>query len=132
MKIVGEATIFKDDRGIYKTFIANKELDENNEEKTVFMRINVGFKSGTSIKNKTKINIKNGFLTFFRIPIETEGKVEYKKFPKIFVIDFDVLQEGIDEVYHTKDYSKVKEVDNTNEDVEEIDEYYPEPDDLPF
>lgn len=133
MKIVGEALILKDDRGVYKTSLANKELNENNEEETIFMRINVGFRSGVSVKHKTKINIKDGFLTFFRIPTEnSEGEKEYKRFPKIIVMDFDVIQEGVDEVYHTKNYSENQEENNTSEDIGEISEYYPEPDDLPF
>lgn len=108
MNITGQATIFKDDKGVYRLSIMNKEIQENGEEQNVFMRINVGFKKGVEVKNKTKINITNGFLTFFRIPTGNtyeNGSAEYKKYPKIIVLDFEVLEEGIDEVQQTRDYS---------------------------
>ena len=108
MNINGQVTIFKNDKGIYKLPITNKEIQENGEEKTIYMQINVGFRKGVEVKNKTKINIKDGFLTFFKIDsgeVTEGGKPIFKKFPKVMVMDFDVIEEGTDEVYHSKDYS---------------------------
>lgn len=128
MNLTGRATILKDDKGVYKIAVANKEF-KNDEEQTIFMRINVGFKKGVEVKHKTKIEIKNGFLTFFRIPTGNtyaNGEQEYKKYPKIIILDFDVLEEGVDGVEQTKDYSKA-EKNNTKNDFWTEDD-----DDLPF
>lgn len=125
MQITGQATIFKNDKGAYKIPISNKEITEEGEEQTIFMQINAGFKKGTEVKNKSKIDIKEAFLTFFRIEIETDGKTEYKKFPKIMIMDFDLLEDGIDEVFKTKDYSN-----SSNN--ESNDFYSNSDDDLPF
>lgn len=109
MNITGETKILKDDRGVYKTTLSSKEVNtQTGEEETIFMKINVGFKRGTELKHKTKINIKDGFLTLFRIPTGNtydDGKPEYKYFPKLIVMDFDIIEEGVDEVYTKKDYS---------------------------
>ena len=132
MNVTGQATIFKNDKGIYKLSIASKELQENGEGKPTFMPIHVGFMKGVEVKNKTKINIKNGFLTFFKIDtgdIREDGKTVYKKFPKIMVMDFEVLEEGTDEVQKSRDYSN--ETTTSSNDFG----YYPEiqsDDELPF
>lgn len=109
MNVTGEARILKDDRGVYKTTLVTTETNkETQEEEKAFMKINVGFKKDVEVKNKTKINIKDGFLTFFRIATgETydNGKPIYNYFPKLVIMDFDVIEEGIDETYQTKDYS---------------------------
>lgn len=128
MNITGQATILKDDKGTYKIAILNKEIQENGEEQPIFMRINVGFKKGVEVKNKTKIDIKNGFLTFFRIATGNtyeNGVPEYRKFPKIMVMDFEIVEEGTDEVYHSKEYSNLPSNNNANE-------FYSSDDDLPF
>lgn len=134
MNIIGQATILKDDKGIYRLALANKEQQENGDIQTIFMRINVGFKKGVELKNKTKINIKDGFLTFFRIATGNtyeDGKLEYKKFPKVMIMDFEIIEEGIDEPYHSKDYSETQS--NSDEDTKDITgEFYPSEDELPF
>lgn len=131
MNIIGQATILKDDKGIYRLALVNKEQQENGETQTIFMRINVGFRKGVELKNKTKINIKDGFLTFFRMATGNtyeDGKLEYKKFPKIMIMDFEVLEEGTDEVYHSKDYSDTQ----SNFSNDSVGEFYPSEDELPF
>lgn len=132
MNLSGQTTIFKNDKGIYKLSIASKELQENGEEKTVYMQINVGFRKGIEVKNKTKINIKDGFLTFFKIDtgeLTEEGKPIYKKFPKAMIMDFDVIEEGINETYHSKDHIDTQ--NNISDDV--FGGYYSESsDELPF
>ena len=133
MNVSGEARILKDDRGVYKTTLATKVINENGEEKTIFTKVNVGFKKGFEVKNKTKINITNGFLTFFRIPTEEtkeDGTVINKDFLKVMIMDFEVLEEGTDEVYSSK---PKKAVENNSSD-NEIGEFYPDTysDELPF
>ena len=134
MNISGEARILKDDRGIYKTTLATKVIDENGEEKTIFTKVNVGFKKGVEVKNKTKINITNGFLTFFRIPTEEtkeDGTAINKDFLKIVILDFEVIEDGIDEVMS----SKPKKAVESNFSDDTFGGYYPDTyseDTLPF
>ena len=136
MNISGEARILKDDRGVYKTTLATKVIDETGEEEKIFMKINVGFKKGVEVKNKTKINIKDGFLTFFRIPTEEtreDGTTINKDFLKIVILDFEIVEDGIDEVMTSKSKKTVESDSNDNE----MSEFYPETytddfSDLPF
>ena len=133
MNISGEARILKDDRGVYKTTLATKVIDENGEEKTIFTKVNVGFKKGVELKNKTKINITDGFLTFFRIPTnetKEDGTIINKDFLKIVILDFEVLEEGVNEVYSSKPKKTIENNSNANE----MNEFYPDAfsDELPF
>ena len=125
-----KATIFKNDRGVYKATLSKKDTNENGEQITRYMNIHVGFRKGIELKNKTKIKINNGFLTFF--PIETgnikdNGKKEVLNFPKIMIMDFEVLEDGVDENFHSKEYAQ-KDV-NSNDD---FDDFYSNNDELPF
>lgn len=61
MNISGETMIFKNDRG-YSTTISNKKEDGSYEN----MFIPVNFRKGTELPNKTKINVINGFLSFYK------------------------------------------------------------------
>lgn len=130
MNVTGETRILKDDRGVYKTTLASKEFNvETNEEESIFMKINVGFRKGIELKHKTKINIKDGFLTLFRVPTGNtyeDGNKEYRYFPKLIVLDFDIVEDGVDEVYSKKDYSNNQNSSN------EFDYYSGTIDDLPF
>lgn len=125
-----KTTIFKNDRGVYKATLSKKDTNENGEQITRYMNIYVGFRKGIELKNKTKIKINNGFLTFF--PIETgnikdNGKKEVLNFPKIMIMDFEVLEDGVDENFHSKEYAQ-KDV-NSNDD---FDDFYSNNDELPF
>ena len=125
-----KTTIFKNDRGVYKATLSKKDTNENGEQITRYMNIHVGFRKGIELKNKTKIKINNGFLTFF--PIETgnikdNGKKEVLNFPKIMIMDFEVLEDGVDENFHSKEYAQ-KDVDTNNE----FDDFYSNNDELPF
>lgn len=125
-----KTTIFKNDRGVYKATLSKKDTNENGEQITRYMNIHVGFRKGIELKNKTKIKINNGFLTFF--PIETgnikdNGKKEVLNFPKIMIMDFEVLEDGVDENFHSKEYTQ-KNV-NSNDD---FDDFYSNNDELPF
>ena len=122
MNISGEARILKDDRGIYKITLVNTEINkETGEEEKTFMKINVGFKKGIELKNKTKINIINGFITFFRVEtgeVKENGKPDYKYFPKLVVMDFEILEDGIDEVMSYKPKKAVKTNSGYSDEVE--------------
>lgn len=95
-----ECKIIKDDRGVCRTTIVNKEFDENGEEHTEFMNIYVGFKKGIEVKNKERIKITNGFLTFFSFEkAQEDGTVEKVRIPKIMVMEKETIEEGIDEPF---------------------------------
>lgn len=79
IRITGEATIFKNEKGFYSTGISNKLMDGSYDN----AYISVQFKKGTELENKTKINITNGFLTFYRNQNDNNKPVF-----KIMVLEF--------------------------------------------
>lgn len=89
MKITGEVMIFRSERG-YSTTISNKKEDGTYEN----MYLTVNFKKGIEIENKTKINIINGFLTFYT---NNAGN----KIPKLVITEFG--SEGQPEYEMTQD-----------------------------
>lgn len=131
IKITGENKVLKDDRGIYRIALMNKELDkETGEEKSTFMKINVGFKKTLpELKHQSKIDIKDGFLTFFRVKtgeVDENGKELYRSYPKLIITDFTLLEEGTDEVQKT--YQKQENKQNPND----YSSFVINNDDLPF
>lgn len=119
-------TIFKNDKGTYKSSITAKDINENGEQINKYMNIHVGFRKGVEVKNKTKMKVNNAFLTFFNFKtgnIKDDGKEEILKFPKIMIMDFEVLEDGVDENFHSKDYSQ-NDIENN--------EFYSQTDELPF
>jgi len=78
MKITGEITIFKNDKGYYSTGISNKLMDGSYEN----AYLPVQFKKGTELNNEDRIIINNAFLSFYK---NQEGKPVYK----IVVTDFN-------------------------------------------
>lgn len=82
MDIIGRSKIFKkvfDDGNVaYSTSISNK----NEEGKKVYIYIPVQFPKGTELEDKTNIEIKKGFLTFFTTK---DGKNQIK----LVVMDFE-------------------------------------------
>lgn len=81
MNITGQTMIFRNDKG-YSTTISNKKEDGTYEN----MFISVNFKKGIEVENKTKINIVNGFLTFYT---NNAGN----KIPKLVITDFEGQEE---------------------------------------
>lgn len=79
----GETMIFKNDKGFYSTGMSKKNQDGTYAN----AYISVGFKKGVNLPNKTKINIKNGFLTFDQY--ERDGSKITNL--KIFVTDFETV-----------------------------------------
>ena len=81
MKITGNVTVFKNDKGFYSIGVSNKNMDGTYEN----AYITAQFKKGVELENKAKIDIKNAFLSFYK---NQEGKPIYK----IVVTEFE--QEG--------------------------------------
>lgn len=61
MKVTGETMIFRSEKG-YSTSISNK--NQNGEWESMY--ISVTLPKGTNIENKTKINVTDGFLSFWK------------------------------------------------------------------
>lgn len=82
MDIIGRSKIFKkvfDDGNVaYSTSVSHK----NEDGKYVYMYIPVQFPKGTELEDKTNIEIKKGFLTFFTTK---DGKNQLK----LVVMDFE-------------------------------------------
>ncbi len=98
-------TIYKDEQGKYKIYIKGTELKENGEKQDIFMSKKVQFRKGIEVKNKSVIEVIKGWTDCYRIPIgeiNENGKPKYKYFDKIFVSEFNLLEEGTDEVQKTK------------------------------
>ena len=81
MKVTGETMIFKNDIG-YSTSISNKKEDGTYEN----MSISVNFRKGVELENKTKINITDGFLSFYKT------KNDEKRL-KLVVMDFETNED---------------------------------------
>ena len=97
--------IYKDEQGRYKTYIKGTELNKNGEKQDIFMSKKVQFRKGIEVKNKSVIEVTKGWFDCYRIPIEEttqDGKPKYKYFDKLFVSEFNLLEEGTDEVQKTK------------------------------
>lgn len=65
----------------------------------------VQFRKGIELKNKSVIEVTKGWLSCYRIPTEElneNGKPKYKYFDKLFVSEFNLLEEGTDEVRKTR------------------------------
>lgn len=87
IRITGETTIFKNDKGFYSTGISNKLLDGTYEN----AYIQVQFKKGVELENKTKINITNSFLTFWK---GQDGKPIFKIMVLEFTTNGDAKEES--------------------------------------
>lgn len=77
MKITGQTIIFKNEFG-YSTSISKKNEDGTYDK----MYLSIQLPKGIELENKTKINITNGFLTFYKTK---EGLPK----PKIVVMQFE-------------------------------------------
>lgn len=77
MNISGQTMIFKGEYG-YSTSISKKNEDGTYDK----MYLSIQLPKGIELENKTKINITNGFLTFYK---NKEGLPK----PKIVVMQFE-------------------------------------------
>lgn len=83
MQVRGETLLFKNDFG-FSTSISNKNPDGTYENMAISVQFRKGDMDAQRIPNKTKINIKNGFLTFYK---STNGMPKIK----VVVLDYEVL-----------------------------------------
>lgn len=80
LKITGKTKIFKNEKGLYCTTISTKKEDGSYEN----MRISVNFRKGIELENKTDIEIKDGFLSFWK---NKDNQFQLK----LVILDFDNL-----------------------------------------
>lgn len=89
MKVTGKATIFAKDfenGRSYSLSISKKNPDGTYDKTKLYM--NVGFKKDVVLENKTKIEILDGFLTFYK---NKNGLA----LPKIQVMDYSLIDNDI-------------------------------------
>lgn len=91
MKIIGETMIFRNDIG-YSTSISRKKEDGTYEN----MFIPVSFRKGVEVQNKTKINIIDGFMSFYK---NKNGLA----IPKFVIMDFETNKEETQEFMSESD-----------------------------
>lgn len=91
MKVTGQTMIFKNDRG-YSTTISNKQEDGTYDN----MYITVGFKKGVEVPSKTKINILDSFLTFYKTK---DGMPKVK----LFIMSFEQVDSQDHEITDSSD-----------------------------
>ncbi len=104
-KETSKLTIYKDEQGRYKTYIKSTKINQDNEEEHTFMAKKVQFKKGVEVKNKSVIEVTDGWLTPYKIKtdeLNEDGKPKYKYFDKLFINSFNLLEEGTDEVQKTR------------------------------
>lgn len=85
MKITGETMIFAKDYEngrVYSTSVSKKNQDGTYEK----MYINVGFNKAVRLENMTKIQILDGYLTFYK----NKNGVQV---PKIRIMGFDTISQ---------------------------------------
>ena len=115
-----EMNIRRDERKVYKTVTTQKYVDEaTGEEKTDFMNILVGFRKGVEVKNKSRIKVVDGFLTHIRFETEElneNGNPIIKRIPKLMIMEFEIIEEGIDEDEQVRTYNN----DITNNEATEM------------
>lgn len=85
----GETMIFRNDKGFYSTTISNTKKNQDGTTSYDNAYINVNFKKGVDIPNKTKINVTNGWLTFDKYDNKQTGKKE--TYWKIFINEYTIV-----------------------------------------
>lgn len=114
MKVIDTATIFKNDLG-FSTSISNKRQDGTYENMYISVQFRKDDIEAQRMSNMTKINIKNGFLSFYKT---TSGQPKIK----LIITDYEIIDEN-------------RPAQETNDDpfVNEIPENFEiNDDDLPF
>ena len=84
-KFTGKTMVFKNENGCYRTTSSTK----NREGAYVNKGINIAFKKGVDIPNKTVIDVKNGWLTFDEYVSKQDNQKKTSDF-KIFVSEYEV------------------------------------------
>ena len=107
-------TIYRDENGRYKIYIKGTEIQENGEAKDIYMSKKVQFKKGIEVKNRSKIEVVEGWAKCYRIQTDElteDGKPKYKYFDKYFISEFNLLEEGVDEPQKPRQQTQPKQED---------------------
>ena len=75
-----EVIIFKNDKGFYSIGLSRK--DRNNQ--TYYGYFSCQFKSGINVENKTRIKLKNAFISFYL--------KDDKTMPYLMILDFEIVE----------------------------------------
>lgn len=86
LRITGENYVWKNEKGNYSMSVSNKQMDGS----WINASIPVQFKKGVELENKTKINITDAFLTFWK---GQDGKANFK----IMVLEFSQVGDAKEE-----------------------------------
>lgn len=74
---------------------------------SIFYSKKVRFKKDIKPKHKTKIKINNGFISPYRfLTTDEAGEEKYIYGDSLFVLDFEILEEGTDEEPQPREYKK--------------------------
>lgn len=123
-------TIYRDEQGRYKTYIKSTEVLQDGSTKDVLMSKKVQFRKDVHVRNKSVIEVIDGWIAPYRIPLKEtteEGKTKHKYLDKLFINEFNLLEDGIDENQKTKQYNKPSTVPQQDFGFNALDD-----DDLPF
>lgn len=94
-----EVMIFKNEKGTYKIGMSKK--DRNNQYFNGYMLCR--FRKGVEIENKTKIKIKNAFISFYLNDKETVSYIMITEYEKVEV---DKFQETLNKL-KKEDYEEL-------------------------
>lgn len=103
MNITGRVKVFKDENGKYFTFIKGNYLDENGLDKNFFIRKKILIPKDKNLKNKSLIEIKNGWVSEYRFKTD-EDEIVYGE--SYYIKEWDLIQDGIDINFKKKEYHK--------------------------
>jgi hypothetical protein len=103
LTINGNVTIHRDTNNVVYIYVKGSKRNDDNTYQDVYEKIYLNFLSKTeeqkakndSLKNKSKIELKNAWLSFTRMNIDGEN---VKDLQKLVVAEYEVLEEGIDEL----------------------------------
>lgn len=83
----------------------------------------VQFRKGVELKNKSVIEVTKGWVSCYRILTEElneNGKPKYKYFDKLFVSEFNLIEEGTEENRKTKQHKQEPQNDFTFDSAQDI------------
>ena len=109
----GETMIFKNDKGFYATSISKTKKNPDGSIGYDNAYINVSFRKGVDIPNKTKINVTNGWLTFDIVEHKQTGKKE--TYWKLYINEYTAP--GAQSVQNAQPVQDVMTSSNYNDDL---------------
>lgn len=88
INVTGEIYVKTSKNNCYYTTTSHKN-EEGSEKKYDLAPISVNFRKGVQVDNGTRINIKNGFLSHYKLKKADLEEEEIRN--KIVVLDFEVI-----------------------------------------